>query len=56
MTTWFLRLHDINGILDLKPLTNILGHSQRIISCNNLMCMGQGTAYTQKNSLILEEV
>ena len=56
MTKWFFRLHDINKILDLKPLINILGHPQRIIPYNNLMCTGRRTAYTQENSQIFEEV
>lgn len=50
MTQWLLRFHDINEILDSKPLTNILGHPQEIIPCNNLMRMRRKNAYTQENS------
>lgn len=56
MTQWLLRFHDINEILDSKPLTNILDHLQRIILCNNLIRMKRENAYTQENSQIFEEV
>lgn len=58
LTKWFLRLHDIYEILNLKHF--VLWSSHRIYSNNNYVCMGRwwddGIAYTKKNSQILEKV